>query len=297
MYERRPTEVTLIAVLFFLGGAAAILGGVYVLAVPIPSILSMLATYQVTIGIVAVVIGLIDVIVGWGLWTLKEWSRITAIVILSLGAIQNLFAGVGMLVGIDVMGYPISAPGPGIVSILTAGFQGWIIWYLLKPETMGIFQRGVSMPPTVSAPSPPVRTARPASPAPPEPTVPQRPSPRPSVASHQPPRQPTMPVAPKPAPSAWLVLRVGPRAGQQFGLQRGRNTVGRDPSKADILIEDNTVSGEHARVKFEQGRFYVYDLASTNGTYVNNRRIQRSILMDNDKVRFGNMEMVFKHVG
>jgi hypothetical protein len=258
----------------------------------------MLATYQVTIGIVAVAIGVLDIAVGSGLWMLKEWSRIAAIVILALGAIQNLFAGVGMLVGINVLDMPVSAPGPGIVSILTAGFQGWIIWYLLKPETMGFFQTEGSVPPTVSAPSPPPSyTVKPASPPPPEPTVPQQPAPRRSAVPSRPSREHTEQMGARPAPSAWLVLRTGRRAGKQFGLQRGKNTVGRDPSKADILIEDDTVSGEHARVKFEQGRFYVYDLASTNGTYVNNRKIQRSLLMDNDTVRFGNIKAVFKHVG
>ena len=99
-----------------------------------------------------------------------------------------------------------------------------------------------------------------------------------------------------PAPEGWLVLRSGPRTGQQFGLKRGRNTVGRDSSRADIVLEGETVSGEHAHVQFEQGQFYVYDLASTNGTFVNNRRIQRQMLMDGDVVRFGSTQLVFKRV-
>jgi pSer/pThr/pTyr-binding forkhead associated (FHA) protein len=92
------------------------------------------------------------------------------------------------------------------------------------------------------------------------------------------------------------VLRSGGRSGKQFGLNRGRNTVGRDSSQADIVLDEDTVSGEHARVQFEHGQFYVYDLASTNGTYVNNRRVQKQMLMDGDTLRFGNAQMVFKRV-
>jgi len=105
-----------------------------------------------------------------------------------------------------------------------------------------------------------------------------------------------MPIGAQPAPEGWLVLRTGPRTGQQFGLKRGRNTVGRDSSRADIVLDDETISGEHARIQFEQGQFYIYDLASTNGTYVNNRRVQRQMMMDGDVLRFGDAQLVFKRV-
>ncbi len=287
-YQQRPTGVTIIAVLFFIAGALAILSGLYTLAMPIPYVawLPALTSYQVVIGIVTILVGGLDIAVGWGLWTLQDWARITAIILLALSAIGNLFAGVGLLVGVNIGGYPLSLPGPGIASLLFAGIAAWLIWYLLKPEITDIFRGGV-----VSAPLP---LTMPAPPPPPVSTVPQQPpAPVPSV---RPPRQPTVPVDVPPAPIGLLVLRSGPRTGQQFGLKRGRNTVGRDSSRADIVLEGETVSGEHARVQFEQGQFYVYDLASTNGTFVNNRRIQRQMLMDGDVVRFGNAQLVFKRV-
>jgi hypothetical protein len=138
----------------------------------------------------------------------------------------------------------------------------------------------------------------------PGPTVPMPTPPPPQPIASAPPPRP----APRPAPPpvqtevvgvpvqavAWLVARSGSRAGQSFGLKQGDNTVGRDPSRADIVLDDPTMSGEHARIRLEGGQFYLYDLASTNGTFVNNRRVQRQMLMDNDVVRFGNAELVFK---
>jgi hypothetical protein len=280
MYEEKPTGVTIIAVLFFIAGALMILIGLYVLAVPLPWIPG-LTSYQVAIGIGAIVVGGATIAAGWGLWTLQNWGRITAVVLLGLGAVAALTAGVGLLMGINLAGYPLYFPGPGIVALLLAGIGAWLLWYLLKPEVADIFL-GVApgpVPPTAStAPPPPT-------PAPSMPRSPARPR-----------RQPTVSVDAQPAPEAWLVLRTGSRAGKQFGLRRGRNTVGRDPSQADIVIEDETVSNEHARIQFEQGQFYLTDLASTNGTYINNRLVQRQLLMDDDIVRFGSAETVFKRV-
>jgi pSer/pThr/pTyr-binding forkhead associated (FHA) protein len=113
------------------------------------------------------------------------------------------------------------------------------------------------------------------------------------------PRQPavTMPVSQEPPPQAWLVVRQGPRVGAQFGLGMSRpNVIGRDPNKADILIDEDSVSREHARVRFENGQFILYDMASTGGTYVNGNMVQRQMLYDNDKIRLGRVELAFKKV-
>lgn len=295
MYQQKPTGVTIIAVLFFIVGALAILVGLRVLAIPLPyiALLPGLTSYQTAIGIAAIIVGGLDIAVGWGLWTLQNWARIAAIILLALSAISNLFTGVGLLVGVNVGGVRLSLPGPGIASLLLAGIAAWLIWYLLKPEITAVFEGVVPAPVSPTVPAPPSPTV----PAPPPPPVPTAPQPPPApVPSVRPPREPTVAVGVPPAPEGWLVLRGGPRTGQQFGLKRGRNTVGRDPSRADIVLEHETVSGEHARIQFEQGQFYVYDLASTNGTYVNNRRVQRQMLMDGDVVRFGGAELVFKRV-
>lgn len=286
MQQQRPTGVTIIAVLFFIAGALAIIGGLYTLAMPIPWI-PALTSYQIVVGIAAILIGGLEIAAGWGLWTLQDWARITAIILVALSAISNLFAGVGLLMGVNIGGYILSLPGPGIASLLGAGVGAWLIWYLLKPDVAAAFI-GLYVPPT-----PPTIPAAPVSPplTPPEP-----PPPSPPAELARPLRQPTVPIDVQPQPESWLVLRTGPRTGQQFGLKRGRNTVGRDSTRADIVLDDETVSAEHARIQFEQGQFYVYDLASTNGTYVNNRSVQKQMLMDGDVLRLGDAQLVFKRV-
>jgi pSer/pThr/pTyr-binding forkhead associated (FHA) protein len=92
------------------------------------------------------------------------------------------------------------------------------------------------------------------------------------------------------------VSRQPGRAGRQFPLQAARNTIGRDGSRCQVVLDDPTVSSEHAAIVFEHGRFVLYDLASTNGTYLNDQRIQRQMLYDGDEVRLGKKKLVFKKV-
>jgi pSer/pThr/pTyr-binding forkhead associated (FHA) protein len=106
---------------------------------------------------------------------------------------------------------------------------------------------------------------------------------------------PTQQIAPEPAPTAWLIVRSAQRSGTQYGLSIKRNnTIGRDARQADFVLDDDTVSREHARVRYENGKFVVYDLASTSGTYVNGNMIQRQMLYDGDKINIGRVELVFK---
>lgn len=131
-------------------------------------------------------------------------------------------------------------------------------------------------------------------PPPPPPPLPPTPAPMPAAPR---PLDPTRPVQQEPSPKGWLVIRQGPRVGQQFGLgMSSPNVIGRDPNKADIIIDEDSVSREHARVRFENGQFILYDMASTGGTYVNGNMVQRQMLYDDDKIRLGRVEMTFKRV-
>jgi hypothetical protein len=62
-----------------------------------------------------------------------------------------------------------------------------------------------------------------------------------------------------------------PPAGTVFGLD-AVTTIGRDVNNA-IVVEDQFASAEHAVLTFRGRTWYVEDLASTNGTYVNGSRI------------------------
>src|SRR5262249_29342700 len=56
-----------------------------------------------------------------------------------------------------------------------------------------------------------------------------------------------------------------------------------------IRTEDAMVSRKHSMIRFDQGRYWVEDLGSSNGTHVNDVKIQRQVLSHNDVVRCGSL--------
>ena len=69
--------------------------------------------------------------------------------------------------------------------------------------------------------------------------------------------------------------------------------VGRD-SSCEISIDDGSVSTNHAQLIHEGQRWKLIDLMSANGTYVNDNKGLTSYLSSGDKVRFGQVEFLFK---
>lgn len=95
---------------------------------------------------------------------------------------------------------------------------------------------------------------------------------------------------------AWLVLKNGPTAGATHRLGRQRSLIGRDPASCDIVIDDPTVSKQHAAIILEGNRFIVVDLGSFNGVVVNEERVQRIDLRDGDEIKMGTAVLVYKRV-
>ena len=89
-----------------------------------------------------------------------------------------------------------------------------------------------------------------------------------------------------------LVVRAGDRAGEHFLLGDARVTIGRS-SGADILLDDITVSREHARVVRRPDGFYIEDSDSLNGTYVNRRRVESHHLSDGDELQIGKFKLTY----
>jgi hypothetical protein len=69
--------------------------------------------------------------------------------------------------------------------------------------------------------------------------------------------------------------------------------VGRDPDN-DIVLEHASVSQRHATIVRTEGRYYVRDLDSQNGTFVSERKISDAELSDGDRIRFGNLKLTFQ---
>ena len=83
-------------------------------------------------------------------------------------------------------------------------------------------------------------------------------------------------------------LRVlnGSLEGQEIELIPDPQTVGR-ASSCNVKIGDAGVSSKHAKIWCEEGVFFVMDLGSTNGTFVNDRDVDRQQLEDGDTITFG----------
>ena len=105
----------------------------------------------------------------------------------------------------------------------------------------------------------------------------------------QPVRSPTqqLPRASEPLPNRAPVLVMSHGDQAPFDLSRSSVIVGR-AADANISLDDDTVSGEHALFAWDGSRLEVRDLGSTNGTMVNDTRIlDRVALQDGDEVSFG----------
>lgn len=93
-------------------------------------------------------------------------------------------------------------------------------------------------------------------------------------------------------PVAWLVVVRGPRQGTDFPVERVTN-IGR-ALENDIVLEDEWVSASHATIRREGKAFFLFDLASRNGTYLNGERVQKALLLDGDEILVGHTLLRFK---
>jgi phosphoserine phosphatase RsbU/P len=84
---------------------------------------------------------------------------------------------------------------------------------------------------------------------------------------------------------AVLHILKGQNQGQQVPLDQERISLGRNPD-CNVVIPVTSVSREHARILKVNGKFFIEDLQSRNGTYVNNQPITaRTALKHNDRIR------------
>lgn len=85
---------------------------------------------------------------------------------------------------------------------------------------------------------------------------------------------------------AWLAVTAGPQKGKSHQLRVGDNTIGRDLDN-DLVIEDSSVSRNHALVKVQDDSFLVMDLGSRTGTKVGGRTLEGKVLKTGGVVSLG----------
>jgi Inner membrane component of T3SS, cytoplasmic domain len=91
----------------------------------------------------------------------------------------------------------------------------------------------------------------------------------------------------------WLVAMNGMQKGQDFRVRDGQNILGSAPN-TDVQLNDATVSAKHASLRYKEGKFFLTDLDSSNGTYVNDKEAAKEELHDNDVIRAGEVVLKFK---
>ena len=79
---------------------------------------------------------------------------------------------------------------------------------------------------------------------------------------------------------------------EAFVIKQTDVLLGRDPN-CKVHIQDETISAQHARLYLIDQNWWVQDLNSTNGTFLNDERIdQPCILVDNDVLQVGNIKLI-----
>jgi len=93
-------------------------------------------------------------------------------------------------------------------------------------------------------------------------------------------------------PAATLSIVSGGKNGYRYPLPMGKVSLGRG-GENQIVLEDPRISRNHAEIFLRGNDWYLRDLGSTNGTYVNGYGVRERALESGDRVSLGGVELVF----
>ena len=149
----RPTGVTVLAVLDFLGTGLGVLCAIvsFVGGAFLGSFLAKVASQSGNaaagagagaliggvLGVMFLFMAMICGVIGFGMWNLKEWGRILQIVFAGIGA---LFQALGLLVALTHF-----RVGRMLWNVVWLAVNGWIIFYLIQPQVKAAFGQQNSM--------------------------------------------------------------------------------------------------------------------------------------------------------
>ena len=90
-----------------------------------------------------------------------------------------------------------------------------------------------------------------------------------------------------PSLAAELTFLSGSFKGRRVPLRGQTVVLGRDAA-CDVMLDDESASRKHAQITFQEGRLRARDLGSTNGTYINDARVEEQELHNGDRFAVGN---------
>lgn len=89
-----------------------------------------------------------------------------------------------------------------------------------------------------------------------------------------------------------LVVMLDKQLIKRVDIKQTHLVIGRHP-RCDIVLTDRTISAQHAKITLVHEDCYLEDLASTNGTYVNQHLIDRHLLDEGDTINLGKYSLLF----
>jgi len=92
--------------------------------------------------------------------------------------------------------------------------------------------------------------------------------------------------------SPMVVVTRGSNAGSKFAIVADVTSIGRHP-ESSIFLDDVTVSRRHAEIRRRGGTYFLADVGSLNGTYVDGERAEEVALSEGDQIQVGKFKMVF----
>jgi len=94
--------------------------------------------------------------------------------------------------------------------------------------------------------------------------------------------------------AAAMLIQKGDKKSEKtvYEISHGVTTIGRHEDN-DIVLKDSSVSKHHAKIRYEEDGYFIYDFASTNGTRVNGFKVYRKRIRDGDIVEIGQPAFTF----
>ncbi len=91
-----------------------------------------------------------------------------------------------------------------------------------------------------------------------------------------------------------IAILVNPMSGEEFNVRRYSTSIGRELGNDVVIASDRTMSRQHALVQYIDGKFYVQDLHSKNGTRLNGSSVSNmKALASGDELSVGLTRLIF----